>query len=155
MRTPIATALLALSFGSLSPVLADTGTASASSSAVLESPTKAKRLTDPPPLAVVGVLEDGLSGSCTLSASNNGAARKGVKGTFEAVLIDGDTGNTIANLGRKSGRTGRNGELTVSFPVASIQGPGIQAAMLVEMGFAGGKKLSEYEFACSLVDETP
>jgi hypothetical protein len=122
---------------------------------VLEGSVKAKRVADPPPLAVVGVLEDALSGSCTLSASNNGAARKGVKGTFEAILIDGDTGNTIANLGRKAGKTGRNGELTVSFPVASIGGPGIQVAMLVELNLAGGKKLSEYEFACSLVDETP
>lgn len=153
MRRLTAVVLLALSFGPLAS--ADTGTASASGGVVLENPTKAKRVADPPPLAVVGILEDGLSGSCTLSASNNGVARKGVKGTFEAILIDGDSGNTIANLGRRAGKTGRDGELTVSFPVASIGGAGIQVAMLVELNLAGGKKLSEYEFGCLLVDATP
>ena len=147
--------VLSIVAASSSVILADTGTGSASTGAVLAEATKAKGLTDPPPLAVVGILRDGLSGSCSLLAKNGGEPRKGVKGSFQAVLIDGNTGTQLANLGRKKGRTNKDGVLSVQYPVPRIGDFSVQTAMVVELNLSGGKKVTEYEFACDLVDETP
>lgn len=152
LATPI---LLTLAVGFGAPLAADTGTAVASTGAVLEASTKARSVADPPPVAAVAVLEDGLSGSCTLRVADQGEARKGVKATFTAELIDGNTGNVFIDLGKKRGRTGRDGILTLDYPILRAANFAIQVALLVRVNLAGGKRLSEFEFSCSLIDETP
>lgn len=147
-------ALLVLALGFSTALSADTGTATAGSSAVFAEATKAKRITDPPPQVVVGVLEDALDGSCSLHATDESGGRKGVKGTFDAVVIDANTGTMISDLGRKKGKTNKEGLLTVDFPVPRIANFAVQAAMVVGLNLGGGKKITQFEFSCQLVDDT-
>jgi hypothetical protein len=153
LRPTTSTTLLLLLLP-IAALRADTGTATASTSALLEGSTKAKRVDDPPLLAVAGVQEDGLTGSCSLYALNQSSPRKGVKGTFDAVLIDANTGSTVADLGRKKGKTNKNGELTVDYPIPRSGSFAQLVAMVVELNLGGGKKITDYEFSCQLVDET-
>lgn len=155
MKRLFVAALLALSFGASSALSAAVGTATASNTSIFAEAIKAKKVTDPPPLAVVGVQEDGLSGRCSLRAALAGSGRKGVRGTFDAVLIDGNTGNMISDLGRRTGKTKKDGLLTVDYPVPRMADFAVQAAMLVDLNVAGGKKVTELEFSCELIDVTP
>lgn len=154
MKRLCATMLLALSLGLGSELVAATGAASAASGAVLGDATKAKKVPDPPPLVVVGVQEDGLRGSCTLVAKRDGDPRKGVRGSFEATLIDINSGTTLSDLGRKKGRTNKEGVLTVSYPIPRMADFAVQAAMVVELNLAGGKKITLFDYSCELVDDT-
>jgi hypothetical protein len=154
MRQQVGTVFLLTSLLLAPTLAADTGTSSASSSAVLESSTKAKKVDDPPPIAVTGVQEDGFEGTCSLRVINEGEGRKGVRGTFDAILVDATTGTTLSDLGRRKGKTNKDGVLTVSYSIPRMANFAVLAAMVVELDIAGGKKITSFDFACQLVDET-
>ncbi len=130
-------------------------TSTATSDILVDTPTKAKRVDDPGPVAPVGVLEDALDGSCTLVARNRGIGRKGVKGSFRALLVDALTLNTIRDLGTASGKTNKEGVLTVQFPVAPAGGFSQLVGLATELDLKGGKKITSATFSCTLVDQTP
>ena len=134
---------------------ADSLTSRGSSNVLLDAPTKAKRVDADFLVAVASVLEDELAGSCTLEATLGGDPRKGVKGTFDAVLVDAITGNTISVLAHQSGKTKKDGTLTVDYPIPRRANFAQLVALVVDVSLRGGKKLTGAELSCTLVDETP
>lgn len=146
---------LAVALGAVSPTAADTAASSATSSVVLEEQAKARRIADPDPLVVVNILEDPLQGSCRLYARQGAKDRKGVKGIFEAALIDANTLLPIGEFDRFKGRTDRNGELVADFAIPQQGNFAQQVALVASVNVAGGKKVTEVHFTCELVDPTP
>ena len=150
------TILLATLVAAVPPLAADTGINTADSTIVLEEEAKVRKLDDPAPVIVGGILEDGMQGSCVLEATKgDGSPRKGVKGTIAASLIDVNTFFEIEVLEPQTAKTGKDGMVTFDYPVPQRANFAQQVALFAQVDLKGGKKAARVSFSCAMVDATP
>lgn len=144
--------LILLAAAYVAPLAAAT-TSTATSNVGTPTSTKARKLQNPSALAPTGFLgAGGLTGRCTVHAMHRGSERKGVKATFQAEVIDVVTGATVQSYADVKGRTKKNGEISVDYPVRSTAFGTRTVAFAATVDIGGGKKVTDIKFTCSLSD---
>ncbi len=136
----------------VAPLAAST-TSTATSNVRTPASTKARKLPAPSTVAPAGFLgTTALIGRCTLHAMNRGANRKGVRASIEARLIDPISRATVQSFSGVKGRTRKNGEFSVEYLVLGQPGGPRPVALSATVDIGGGKKVTDVEFTCLLID---
>ncbi|MFQ5526126.1 MAG: hypothetical protein ACE5GX_07660 [Thermoanaerobaculia bacterium] len=100
--------------------------------------------------------QDGSENSirCTARVRNEGQARKGVKLRLEGEIVPlDDIGDTVVSLPTKSGKTDRDGNLEIEFPLDDL--PDDDLAVIIEGTFTTRKRMDFAKVECASRNRMP